>query len=143
MFWIAVFGLIVGGAVAHLTVERAGHVGLLWLGVVFYGAATLLSGLQHLLIPDRIADYIGWPRGSGFQLELGWPGAGVGLAGLLSLWFGIPYVIGPCVAGAIFYLGAAIGHARDVAKRRNLRPGNAGQFFTSTFWPLASLSWPS
>jgi hypothetical protein len=55
MFWIAVFGLTVGGAVAHLlisdggvTVERAGHIGLLWLGAVFYGAATLLSGLARL-----------------------------------------------------------------------------------------------
>jgi Family of unknown function (DUF6790) len=84
---------------------------------------------RALLVPDRIADYIGWPRGSGFQLELGWAEAGVGVAGLLSLWFGIPYVIGPCAAGAILYLGAAIGHARDVAKRGNLRPGNAGPVF--------------
>ena len=45
---------------SDVTVVRAGQVGLLWLGVVFYGAATLLSGLQHLLVPDRIADSIGW-----------------------------------------------------------------------------------
>ena len=134
MFWIVVFGLSVGGAVAHLlvsggvTVERAGHVGLLWLGVVFYGAATLLSGLQHLLVPDRIADSIGWARGSGFQIELGWAEAGVGVAGLMSPWLGVPYVIGPCLAGAIFYLGAAIGHARDIAKG-NRRPGTAGPVF--------------
>jgi hypothetical protein len=135
MFWIVAFGLSVGGTVAHLlvsgggvTVERAGQVGLLWLGVVFYGAATLLSGLQHLLVPDRIADSIGWPRGSGFQIELGWAELGVGVAGLLSLWFGVPYVIGPCLAGAIFYLGAAIGHARGIAKG-NRRPGTAGPVF--------------
>ena len=49
MFWIVVFVLTVGGAVVHLlisdgslTFERAGHVGLLWLAAVFYGAATLL-----------------------------------------------------------------------------------------------------
>lgn len=73
----------VGGAAVHLlmsdsdvTVVRAGQVGLLWLGVVFYGAATLLSGLQHLLVPDRIAEPIGWPHGSGFQFELGRAEAG-------------------------------------------------------------------
>ena len=97
MFWIVAFSLTVAGAVAHLligdsgvTVERAGRVGLLWLSVVFYGAATFLSGLQHVV--------------------------GTGVAGLLGLWFGLPYVVGPCVAGAIFYLAAAVGHARDMAK---------------------------
>ncbi len=60
---MVVFVLTVGGIVADLlmsdggvTAERAGHVGLLWLSAVFYGAATLLSGLQHLLVPDRSAD---------------------------------------------------------------------------------------
>jgi hypothetical protein len=96
--------------------------------VIFYGAATLLSGLQHVLVPDRIADAIGWPRGSGFQIELGWAEVGVGVAGLLGMWFGVPYVIGPCVAGAIFYLAAAVGHARDIAEG-NRRPGTAGPVF--------------
>lgn len=135
MYWIVAFALTVAGTVAHLlmsdgglTAERAGYVGLLWLSAVFYGAATFLSGLQHLLVPDRIADSIGWPRGSGFQIELGWAEVGVGVAGLLGVWFGVPYVIGPCVAGAIFYLGAAIGHARDIA-RGNRRSGTAGPVF--------------
>jgi hypothetical protein len=106
MFWIVVFVVTVGGAAARLalgdggvTVERAGRLGLLWFGAVFYGAATLLSGLQHLLVPDRIADSIGWPRGSGFQRELGWAEAGIGVA---------------------------IGHARDMATQGNRHPGNAG-----------------
>jgi hypothetical protein len=136
MYWIVIFSLTVGGAVVHLlindgglSVERAGHVGLLWLGAVFYGAATLLAGLQHLINPDRIADYIGWARDSGFQIELGWAEVGIGVAGLLGFWFGVPYVIAPCVTGAIFYLGAGFGHAREIARHGNLSAGNAGPVF--------------
>src|SRR4026207_1048349 len=123
MFWIVAFSLTVAGAVAHLligdsgvTVERAGRVGLLWLSVVFYGAATFLSGRQHVLVPDRMADSIGWPRGSGFQIELGWAEVGTGVAGLLGLWFGLPYVVGPCLARAIFYLAAACGAAPGLSR---------------------------
>ena len=136
MFWIVALAVPVLGAAIHLiaraepsSVEAIGRIGLLWLASTFYGVVTLVSGLQHLIQPDRIAKYIGWPTGSGFQRELGWAEVGVGAAGMLAPWLGPLYALGPCVAGAIFYLGAAVGHTQEIAKAGNLNPGNAGPVF--------------
>jgi hypothetical protein len=93
MYWIVALGITLLGAAIHAvyraeppTAEAIGSIGLLWFAGAFYGAATLLAGLQHLLQPDRIAKYIGWPTGSGFQLELGWAELGVGVAAILTPW---------------------------------------------------------
>jgi hypothetical protein len=56
-----------------------------------------VRGLQHLIIPGRIAASIGWPRGSGFRSEPGKAEVGIGVAGFLTPWFGVPYVIGPAL----------------------------------------------
>jgi hypothetical protein len=98
-----------------------------WRG--FYGAVLLNAGLQHLIYSDRIANYIGWAPGSGFQLELGWGEVGLGCASLLVIRFRGIYVLGPAIVGSVLLLGAAFVHARDVAKRGNLSPGNAGAVF--------------
>lgn len=78
MFWIIALAVPVLGAAIHLiaraepaSAEAIGRIGLLWLASAFYGVVTFVSGLQHLVQPDRIAKYIGWPTGSGFQREVG------------------------------------------------------------------------
>jgi hypothetical protein len=61
--------------------------------------------------------------------ELGWAELGVGVAAMLAPWLGPLYALGLCVAGAIFYFGAAVVHAREIAKKGNLSSGNAGPVF--------------
>jgi Family of unknown function (DUF6790) len=93
--------------------------GLLWSRHSPFGPCSSLTGLRTTLGGRAAA-----------ASSSSWDGPRLAWALRGScLWFGIPYVIGPCAAGAILYLGAAIGHARDVAKRGNLRPGNAGPVF--------------
>lgn len=88
-----------------------------------------MAGLQHLLNADKIAAYIGWAPGSGFQLELGWAEVGLGLAGMLAIWLRGTYLLGPAIAGSLLYLGAAAVHARDMRRHANLSPGSAGPVF--------------
>jgi hypothetical protein len=136
MLWIIALAVPVLGAAIHLvaraepaSAEAIGTIGLLWFAAAFYGVVTFVAGLQHLIAPDRIAKYIGWPTGSGFQRELGWATVGIGAAGILAPWLGPLYALGPCVAGVTFSLGAAIGHAQEIRKTGNLNPGNAGPVF--------------
>ena len=84
MLWIIALAVPVLGAAIHLiaraepaSAEAIGTIGLLWFAAAFYGVVTFVAGLQHLIAPDRIAKYIGWPTGSGFQRELGWATVGV------------------------------------------------------------------
>jgi hypothetical protein len=147
MFWSVALAVPLLGAAIHVVslaatplAEGIGSIGLLWFAGAFYGAVTLLAGLQHLLQPDRVAKHIGWPTGSGFQRELGWAEVGVGVAGMLTPWLGPLYELGPYVAGAILYLGAAFGHAQEIAKERNLSPGNAGPvFYVDILAPLFTI----
>jgi hypothetical protein len=137
MYWIIMFSITIIGAVVQLilmgpsslTIVQIAEVSLVWLLSGFYGVAFFLAGLQHLFNSDKIAKSIGWPIGSGFQLELGWAILGLGLASILAIWFHGPYFIGPGITGSIFCLGAAYGHAREIIKKKNFNPGNAGPVF--------------
>ena len=93
MFWIVAFGLCLAGAFiqslfsASLSMAAISEIGLVWFVAGFYGIATLITGTRHIVDPDRIATDRGWITGSGFQLELGWAELGLGVAGVLSIWF--------------------------------------------------------
>jgi len=56
---VALAGTLLGAAIHVLSraeppsAEAIGSIGLLWFAGAFYGAATLLAGLQHLLQPTR------------------------------------------------------------------------------------------
>lgn len=137
MFWIIAFSLTVFGALGQIALagpdgwsaHAAAEIGLVWIVAGFYGIATMLAGLQHLTNPDRIARYIGWAAGSGFQLELGWAEVGLSIAGILAIWLRGAYLLAPAIATSTLYLGAALVHARDLARNGNLNPGNAGPVF--------------
>jgi hypothetical protein len=137
MFWIITLSLSILGATAQillshpagLAISRIAEIVLVWLLGGFYGYATFAAGLQHLFQSDKIANYIGWATGSGFQLELGWMEVGLGIASFLSIWFRGVYFLAPAIAGSFIYLGAAFVHAQDISKKGNFNPGNAGPVF--------------
>jgi hypothetical protein len=124
----AVIHLLVTGLGTHVTAHIS-EVCLVWLVAGFYGVATLMAGFQHLFNSDRIAMSIGWPTGSGFQLELGWTQVGLGFASFLSIWFRGVYFLGPGIVGSFLYLGAALVHYRELRSKGNRNPGNAGPVF--------------
>jgi uncharacterized protein DUF6790 len=135
MFWILALAVTLAGAAVDLATggplssAGAALVLLTWIVICFYGFTTIGAGLQHILRPDRIAAYIGWAPGSGFQLELGWAEVGLGLAGIAGLWLPPVYLVGPAIVGSVLFFGAALVHARDIMTKGNLSPGNAGPVF--------------
>jgi hypothetical protein len=98
---------------------------LVWLA----GVNSLIVGSGHLTMPGPIARSIGWPAGSPFQWEVGLAGVLIGVLGVLSASYDRDFQLAALLAFTIFYLGAAVGHVRQMVTGRNFAPGNAGFIF--------------
>lgn len=90
------------------------------------GWFALVSGVfGHIIFADQVAGSIGWPINSGFQMELGFAAAGIGLIGFLGFWkrsLWLPYII----ARSVFLLGAGITHIVHMVQQNNFSPSNTG-----------------
>ena len=96
--------------------------GLLWL----VGVQGFVFASGHLFVADRVADSIGWPRGSPFQFEVGLANLALGVLGVFAQGHDRDWWLATIVAFSVFYLGAAIGHVREAVTQRNFAPGNFG-----------------
>jgi hypothetical protein len=121
-------GLMIA-TVADVLAGDRGRLGITLLeNSIFWlvGIQGCIIGSGHLFFPDPIADSIGWPRGSPFQWEAGLASVSYGVLGAMAPARGHQWWLATIVAFAVFYLGAAAGHFREIIAKRNLSPGNAG-----------------
>jgi len=102
------------------------EIGLLYLLGGFWGIGGVLGSLPHILAPDWIADFVGWPAGNPFQVEVGFANLGMSLAGVLCFWLRGWFWLSGIVSKSVFLLGAAYVHIGDILATDNLNPGNAG-----------------
>jgi len=134
MFFHAIFIFTVTAILFHLwrdrskgwSADRVVRVSLLYLLSIQWGFGAAWLAISHIVIPDTIAGFIGWPPGNPFQLEFGFASLGIACLGVLSLWFRGKFWIAPVVAQSTFLLGAAYVHIQDILISGNLAPGNAG-----------------
>jgi hypothetical protein len=96
--------------------------GLLWL----VGVQGFVFASGHLFFADSVADSIGWPRGNPFQFEVGLANLALGALGVFAGSHDSDWWLATILAFAVFYLGAAVGHVREVVTQRNFAPGNIG-----------------
>lgn len=126
---------IVGFVVAEIVqIAQYGTTGLLdasldnalaWI----VGVNAIITGSGHLVMPDPVADSIGWPRGSPFQWEVGLAGLLIGVLGVMAPGFDRDFQLATVIAFSIFFLGAAVGHVVQRIRAHNTSPGNAGFIF--------------
>ncbi len=109
-----------------LSRDRVVKVSLFYLLTVQWGLGAAFLAIPHILVPDRVASFIGWPAGSPFQLELGFASLGIALLGILCIWIRGWFWLAPVVAQTVFLLGAGYVHIQDILLTGNLAPGNAG-----------------
>ena len=133
VFWLRAFAflvlplLIAGGICAadksvH-TRERRLEVFLIYM-FAFGGALGILSGMGHLFAANQVAESIGWPVGSPFQLEMGFANLAVGVLAAMSVGRRDGFRDATVIAGAILGLGAFGVHMVDVVQHNNLSDGN-------------------
>ena len=134
MFFVFILCTTLTGASVHLirtpaterTPKRVVEILLLYFLCIQWGFGAILGALPHIIVPDTIAGYIGWTPGSPFQVELGFASLGLGVLGVLCIWFRGTFWLAPAIGRSIFLYGAAYVHISDIAAHGNLSAGNAG-----------------
>jgi len=114
------FSLLTGGTDGWQQLLLAN--GLLYL----VGIQGFIYASGHMFFADPVAESIGWPKGSPFQWEVGLANLSYGVLGVFASGRDSDWALATVVAFSIFYLGAAVGHVKDIIAKKNYASGNAG-----------------
>jgi hypothetical protein len=94
--------------------------------MLFLGMGWSIFGgvFTHTVFAKSTAKAIGWTS-NGFQFEVGFASAGIGLAGIYASFMDEPAAwIAASIAGGAFLLLAGINHVVEIIRDRNYAPGN-------------------
>lgn len=112
---------------------------LSWLLLLPVGVGGLWSGFFHIFYPAMAARFIGW-EDSPFQFEVGMADLAFGVAGCAAFRASFGFKAAVVLVNAIFLLGDAVGHVRQMTTKGNFAPGNAGPvFYLDIILPLATI----
>lgn len=132
MLWYLYLAAVVVATGLHLwlgkrpvSVSRCVEVLLLYFLVFFAGVGGLMAFLGHTFKAQEIAVKIGW-QPSPFQFEVAVANLAFGVLGILCIWQRRGFRTATGIGYAIFLLGCAYGHLRDIALHGNLATYNAG-----------------
>jgi hypothetical protein len=116
---------------------------IMYLLAISVGANGISGAFGHLFLSDMVAEGVGWPTGSPFQLEMGFANLLVGVLGSMAVSRRDGFRTAAILATAILGLGATSVHLMDIASTGNLAPGNTIQNLGNLLDPvlLIGLSW--
>jgi hypothetical protein len=89
----------------------------------------------HMFLSDFIAESVGWPAGSPFQLEMGFTNLAVGVLGFIALSRRDGFREATVIAVTVISVGASIVHFIDIFETGNLAPGNTIQNISNLLKP--------
>lgn len=99
--------------------------------VFVFGVGVAGSGIGgffgHFLLPDVVADSIGWAQGSPFQLEMAFANLALGVLGMLAAQRRDGFREATVIAVTVVGVGATIVHVTDYLATGNAAPGNTLQ----------------
>lgn len=116
---------------------------ILYLLAISVGASGLGGAFGHLFLSDLVAEGVGWPAGSPFQLEMGFANLALGLLGIAAISRRGGFRTATILATAVIGFGATIVHLLDIVAAGNLAPGNTIQNVSNLVDPvlLIGLTW--
>ena len=135
MFNLAFALIAVIAASVHVAVSakrRSGRAAIVetylaYLFFVYVGVMGVLTAYAHVFRPVQTSASIGWAT-SPYEYEVGMADLTVGVLGLLSLWFRGNFWLATAIATAVWLLGDAIGHVRQLLIYNDHAANNAGIF---------------
>jgi hypothetical protein len=112
---------------------------LLYLLFIYVGLMGLLTAYAHVFRPVETSASIGWAT-SPYEYEVGMADLTVGVLGILCLWLRGNFWLATATANAVWLLGDAIGHIRQITLNNNHAANNSGIFLvTEIITPLVIL----
>src|SRR5277367_5685745 len=112
---------------------------LLYMLVIYVGLMGLLTAYAHVFRPVQTSASIGWSP-SPYEYEVGMADLTVGVLGILCVWIRGNFWLATAIANAVWLLGDAVGHIREMVVNNNHAPNNAGMFLAAEIiTPLAIL----
>lgn len=100
---------------------------LIYLLFIYVGLMGLFTAYYHVFRPLEASASIGWAT-SPFEYEVGMADLTVGVLGVLCLVFRGEFWLATAIADAVWLLGDAVGHIREMLLRNNHAENNAGIF---------------
>jgi len=100
---------------------------LMYLFFFYVGLMGLLTAYAHVFRPAQTSASIGWSP-SPYEYEVGMADLTVGVLGVLSLWIHGNFWLATAIANAVWLLGDAVGHIRQIVLYNNHAPNNSGIF---------------
>jgi hypothetical protein len=147
MFQVIFAVLVLAAASIHLAVSphsrssKAAIVRtfLLHLLFIYVGFMGLLTAYAHVFRPLQTSASIGWST-SPYEYEVGMADLTIGVLGILCLWIRGNFWLATAIANAVWLLGDAIGHLRQLVLNNNHAANNSGIFLiVEIFTPLLIL----
>jgi len=105
---------------------------LLYFLVIYVGFMGVLTAYAHVFRPLQTSASIGWST-SPYEYEVGMADLTVGVLGVLCLWLRGNFWLATAIANAVWLLGDAIGHIRQMLLYSNHARNNSGPFLVAEF----------
>jgi len=135
MFQLIFVVLALAAASIHLALSRSSRCSkvaiantyLLYLLVIYVGLMGLITAYAHVFRPLQTSASIGWST-SPYEYEVGMADLTMGVLGILCLSIRGNFWLATAIANAVWLLGDAIGHIRQITLNNNHAANNAGIF---------------
>jgi hypothetical protein len=105
---------------------------LVYLLFFYVGLMGLLTAYAHVFRPVQTSASIGWST-SPYEYEVGMADLTVGLLGVLCLFFRGEFWLATAIANAVWLLGDAVGHVRQMVLHGDHAANNSGLFLVLEF----------
>ena len=113
---------------------------LLYLFFFYVGLMGVLTAYAHVFRPVETWASIGWST-SPYEYEVGMADLTVGVLGVLCLKFRADFWLATAIGNAVWLLGDAVGHLRQMTLNNNHASNNSGIFLvTEIIMPIVILS---
>ena len=105
---------------------------LIYFLFIYVGLMGLFTAYFHVFEPSRASASIGWAP-SPFEYEVGMADLTMGVLGVLCIVFRREFRLATAIGNAVWFLGDAVGHVREMTLHNNHAENNAGIFLVFEF----------